>query len=390
MKVLYYDCFSGISGDMNLGAMIDLGVDIHFLVNELNKLKLKGWEIVAGKDQRHGLSGTKVTVKLTGRERVNRHLPDIEEIISSSDLDQDTKKLSIKIFSKLAEAEAKVHGIPVSKVHFHEVGALDAIIDIAGAAVCFNSIKPDAVFVSAVELGGGKVKCEHGLLPVPAPATAEILKNIPVRKDGVNFEAATPTGAAIIATMGTHFGSCPGFTINKIGYGVGQKDHPDVPNLLRVFLGESEEKSSGHDALLLESNIDDMNPEFYEYISEMLFSAGASDVYISGIMMKKGRPGNILNVICEKGTEEKLKDIIFSESTTAGMRIFPFRKETLSRTFEKIPSPYGEITVKRSFLKGKEVSCKPEFEECKKIARENNIPVKIVYNKIMAIITKNK
>jgi uncharacterized protein (TIGR00299 family) protein len=389
MKILYFDCFSGISGDMNLGAMIDLGIDTQFLVNELNKLNLKGWELIAAKDQRHGIEGTKVTVHQTRHEHAHRHLSDIETIINGSDLDPATKKLSKRIFSKVAEAEAKVHGIPVNQVHFHEVGAVDSIIDIVGAAICFNALGPDAVFVSPVELGGGTAKCQHGLLPVPAPATAEILKGVPVKKNGVDFEATTPTGAAILATLGTHFGALPGFRIEKTGYGIGQKDHPDVPNLLRIFVGETEEKNTGHDALLLECNIDDMNPEFYEFISDKIFIAGASDVYISGIIMKKGRPGNILSVICEKGSGERIKDIIFTESTTAGIRTFTFTKDTLARSFEVISTPYGDVTVKRSFLRGKEVSCKPEFEECKKIAKENNIPVKIVYSVIMSILTKS-
>ena len=249
-------------------------------------------------------------------------------------------------------------------------------------------LSPDAIYVSTVELGGGMVKCDHGLLPVPAPATTEILKDIPVRKDSVDFEATTPTGAAILAAAGTQFGSAPEFRINKTGYGVGHKDHPDVPNLLRVFLGDTREKNTGHNAILMECNIDDMNPEFYEFISERLFSAGASDVFISSILMKKGRPGNILSVICEKGREDKIKEIIYSESTTAGIRIFPFLKDTLARTFETISTPWGDVTVKKTFYKGKEVSCKPEFEECKKIAKENKLPVKIVYSYISAILAK--
>jgi len=390
MKILYYDCFSGISGDMNLGAMVDLGIDIQYLTAELNKLNLKGWEIISEKGQRHGIEGTRVTVRQTRHEHIHRHLSDIESIINDSELDVETKKLSLRIFSKVAEAEARVHGIPADKVHFHEVGAVDSIIDIVGASICFNTLKVDEVFVSPVELGGGMVKCDHGFLPVPAPATAELLREIPVKKDGVDFEATTPTGAAILATLGTQFGKKPEFKIARTGYGVGQKEHPDVPNLLRVFIGEAEDNSTGHDALQLECNIDDMNPEFYEYLSEKLFNAGASDVYISNILMKKGRPGNVLNVICEKGSEDKIKEIIFLESTTAGIRTFPFRKDTLVRSFEVLSTPYGDVTIKRSFLKGKEVSCKPEFEECKKIARENNIPLKIVYNDILATLTNSR
>jgi uncharacterized protein (TIGR00299 family) protein len=390
MKILCYDCFSGISGDMNLGAMIDLGIDKSYLLDHLNMLNVKGWKLTAERDQRHGINGTKVTVIRTKSKKIHRHLSDIEQIINESGLDKKTKELSIKIFMKVAEAEALVHGIPPEEVHFHEVGAIDSIVDIVGAAICFNKLRVDAVFVSTVELGSGFVKCDHGWLPVPAPATAEIIKGMPVSKGGVDFEATTPTGAAILAAIGTHFNPLPAFKTEKTGYGVGQKDHPDVPNLLRVFLGESEDTEAGHEALLLECNIDDMNPEFFEHISQRLFDAGASDVYISGIIMKKGRPGNVLNVICEKGKDNLLKKIIFTESTSVGIRSFVFRKDTLVRKLETVKTLYGNVKIKRSFYQGKEVSCKPEFEECRKIALEKGIPVKEVYNNVMAQLVKNK
>jgi uncharacterized protein (TIGR00299 family) protein len=391
MKILSYDCFSGISGDMNLGAMIDLGIDKVYLIEELNKLNLKGWELIVQKDQRHGISGTKVTVNQTRHEHAHRHLADIEKIISDSGLDNKTKELSKKIFMKIATAEALVHGISVEKVHFHEVGAVDSIIDIVGAAICFNALKIDRVHVSTVELGGGFVKCDHGKLPVPAPATAEIIKGIPVKKGGVDFEATTPTGAAILAALGTDLSSDMPITIEKTAYGVGQKDHPDVPNLLRVFLGETLSGSvSGHEALHFECNIDDMNPEFFEYISDRLFKAGASDVFFSNIIMKKGRPGIVLNVICETDLADTVKNIIFTESTTLGIRTFPFRKDTLVRKFETIKTIYGDVTIKRSYYKEKEVSCKPEYEECKILAAEKGIPVKEIYNNIMVLLVQGR
>jgi pyridinium-3,5-bisthiocarboxylic acid mononucleotide nickel chelatase len=390
MKILCYECFSGISGDMNLGAMIDLGIDKTYLIKELNKLNIKGWELIAEKDQRHGIQGTKVTVRQTRHEHAHRHLSDIEKIINDSELDKKTKDLSLKIFMKIAAAEAKVHGIPVETIHFHEVGAVDSIIDIVGAAICFNALGVDIVQVSPVELGSGFVKCDHGKLPVPAPATAEIIKLIPVTKGGVNFEATTPTGAAIITALGTHFNDNLTIRIEKTAYGVGQKDNADVPNLLRVFLGETEPDSSGHDAMLIECNIDDMNPEFFEYISDRLFKAGASDVYFSNIIMKKGRPGIVINVICETESAEAVKQIIFVESTSLGIRTFPFRKDTLSRNFETISTIYGEITIKRSYYKGKEVSCKPEYGDARRIALEKGIPIKEVYNNIMSAIMFNK
>ncbi|MGD0342655.1 MAG: LarC family nickel insertion protein, partial [Bacteroidales bacterium] len=224
MKILYYDCFSGICGDMNLGAMIDLGIEETFLVNELGKLNLKGWKLDVTSDQRHGIKGTKVTVKQTTHEHSHRHFSDIEKIIDKSDLDKKTKLLSKEIFMKVALAEAAVHDIALDKVHFHEVGAVDSIIDIVGAAICFNALKVDEVHVSVIELGGGMVKCDHGKLPVPAPATAEIMKGIPAKKGGVDFEATTPTGAAIIATIGKVFNSTQPVKIIKTAYGVGQKD----------------------------------------------------------------------------------------------------------------------------------------------------------------------
>jgi pyridinium-3,5-bisthiocarboxylic acid mononucleotide nickel chelatase len=391
MKVLCYDCFSGISGDMNLGAMIDLGIDISYLRSELGKLNLSGWELIAEKAQRHGITGTKVTVRQTVHEHAHRHLSDIEKIISGSTLPETVKQLSMKIFSRIATAEAAVHGIDVEEVHFHEVGAIDSIIDIAGAAICFNALNVGAVYVSEVELGGGFVNCDHGKLPVPAPATAEMIKGIRVRTGGVDFEATTPTGAAVLSVLGTEFGGGWHVKIERTAYGVGHKDHPAIPNLLRVYLGEtSENEGSGHKALLIESNIDDMNPEFYDHISDRLFKAGASDVYCSQIIMKKGRPGVVLNVICEQGLVDLIKEIIFTESTTLGIRTFDFRKDTLAREFGKLNTVYGEVTVKRSFYKGIEVSVKPEYEECRKIASERNIPVKEVYYNIMSLLTQSK
>lgn len=391
MKILYYDCFSGISGDMNLGAMIDLGVDESFLRKELKKINIDGWELEVSKDQRHGINGTKVRVKQTRHEHAHRHLSHIVKIIDDSALDSVTKELSKNIFMKIAVAEAKVHDIPVEKVHFHEVGAIDSIIDIIGAAICFNALKVDKVYSSALELGGGMVKCAHGILPVPAPATAEIVRDIPVRVGGTDFEATTPTGAAIVTTLASSFGDSLPMKIEKCGYGVGHKDHPDIPNLLRVVLGSTDEiSSSGHEAILIECNIDDMNPEFFEYITEKLFYTGAADVFLSNIMMKKGRPGIILNVICEKEISEQIKEVLFTESTTLGIRTFPFMKDTLARKFESIQTEYGPITVKRSFYKGKEVSCKPEFEDCRRIAAERGIPVKEIYRDIIGEINQIK
>ena len=391
MKIISYDCFSGISGDMNLGAMIDLGIDKGYLITELNKLNLEGWELVVQKDQRHGITGTKVTVKQTRHEHAHRHLSDIEKIINDSALEQSVKELSLKIFMKIAVAESTVHGISIDHVHFHEVGAVDSIIDIVGAAICFSALKVDGVHASTIELGSGFVNCDHGKLPVPAPATSEIIKGLPVKTGGVGFEATTPTGAAILSALVTDSSPNLPFKIEKTAYGVGQKENPDVPNLLRVFLGEIVSKpETGHNALQLECNIDDMNPEFFEFISERLFKAGASDVFLSNIIMKKSRPGIVLNVICETGSADSLKGIIFTESSSLGIRSFLFNKDTLTRKFESIPTIYGDVKVKRSYYQEKEVSCKPEYDDCKRIAEEKSIPLKEVYNNIMAVLVKKE
>jgi uncharacterized protein (TIGR00299 family) protein len=386
MKIISYDCFSGISGDMNLGAMLDLGIEKNYVIGELEKLNLKGWELLVQKDQRHGIHGTKVTVK-TRHEHAHRHLSDIEKIINDSTLDEKTKDLSKKIFMKIAVAEAKVHNISIDHVHFHEVGAIDSIIDVVGAAICYNALNIGGVHVSSVELGSGFVKCDHGKLPVPAPATAEIIKGLPFRKGGVEFEATTPTGAAILSALVTDMSPDLTIKIEKTAYGVGQKDPNDVPNLLRVYMGEIVSgPDSGHDAIQLECNIDDMNPEFFDHISERLFKAGAADVYCTNIIMKKGRPGIVLSIICENQYADKIKDIIFTESTSLGIRTFPFRKDTLVRKLETVNTIYGNVTVKRSFYKGKEVSSKPEYDDCKRIASEKELPLKEVYNNIMAYL----
>ena len=391
MKILYYDCFCGISGDMNLGAMIDLGIDKEYIIRELKKLNLSGWDLNIKNEQRHGIKGTMVSVVRTTHEDYHRNISDIEKIIVGSSLDQKTRDLSMKIFMKVADAEARVHGIPVEKIHFHEVGAVDSIIDIVGAAICYNYLKIDEVHVSIIELGSGMVKCDHGIFPVPAPATADILVDMPVRKGGVDFEATTPTGAAIIAAIGDSFDSKIPLRISKAAYGVGHKDHPEVPNLLRVFLGEAvDEASSGHEAVLLECNIDDMNPEFYEYISEKLFNSGASDVFLSNIIMKKGRPGIILSIICEKENTGIIKEVIFTESTTLGIRTFPFKKDTLARISETIKTSFGPVVFKRSFYMDREVSFKPESDDCRRIASETGIPVKEVYSRLIGEIRTSK
>jgi len=409
MKILYYDCFSGISGDMNLGAMIDLGIDEQNLRNELSKLHLSGWNLRISREQRHGITGTKVSVitedtlpveadgishhataHTNDHEASHRQLVNIEKIIHHSSLNINIKTLATKIFRLLAESEAIVHNTTPEDIHFHEVGALDSIIDIVGAAICLEELAMEKIFVSPIEMGCGTVKCTHGTLPVPAPATVQLIKNFPVHVAGVPFEATTPTGAAIIASVAKPVPQNLNFNIIKVGYGIGQKDNPQRPNMLRVYLAETTDFSfQNHEAFLVECNIDDMNPEITDYITAQLYAAGVPDVFYTQIVMKKSRPAYQITVICEKEHLAAVRRILFTESTTIGLRIFPFRKETLQRRFTEVETPFGTVKVKRSYLEGREVSMKPEADQCATIAREEGIPMKEVMRIILAAAQKD-
>lgn len=295
----------------------------------------------------------------------------------------------MKIFTIIAEAEATVHNKPVQEIHFHEVGAVDSIIDVAGAAICLVSLGVEKVYVSDIELGSGMVRCEHGLLPVPAPATALIVSGFPVHSGGVDFEATTPTGAAIIAGIAEPLPAGLKYVIKKTGYGIGQKNNPSRPNLLRVYLAETAgSQINGHEAFIVECNVDDMNPELTEYISSRLFAAGAGDVWFTPVVMKKGRPAFMISVICEEHQIGAIREILFNESTTIGMRIFPFTKETLHREFEEIDTRFGRVIIKKSFFNGKLVSVKPEADRCAAIAAETGLPMKQILQEITFLAVK--
>ncbi|HKJ79636.1 MAG TPA: nickel pincer cofactor biosynthesis protein LarC, partial [Prolixibacteraceae bacterium] len=302
MRILYYDCFAGISGDMNLGALIDLGVDKDYLISELEKLNIEGFHLEIKSDQRRGITGTKASVIIENQENEkHRHLRHIEELVNGSSLPEHVKINALKIFDLIAVAEAKVHNISKEKVHFHEVGALDSIADIVGAAICLDYLKVDKVMSSSIQLGGGTVKCAHGVMPVPAPATALIVTNIPIKTGLVNHEATTPTGAAILVATVDEFSDQINYPILKTGYGIGNRDS-EVPNVLRVYLCEDIEQVedvSTEEALVLESNIDDMNPEHFDFIIEKLFEAGASDAWMTPMVMKKSRPAVTLSILCK-------------------------------------------------------------------------------------------
>jgi pyridinium-3,5-bisthiocarboxylic acid mononucleotide nickel chelatase len=387
MRILYYDCFAGISGDMNLGALLDLGVEAAHLESELLKLNIKGFHLDITKDMRRGISGTKATVVVDDPENErHRHLRHIEEIINNSTLSDKVKTTSLKIFNLIAVAESSVHQIAIEKVHFHEVGALDSIADIVGAAICLEYLNVDKVISSPIQLGGGTVKCAHGVLPVPAPATALIVKNIPVKLGLVQHEATTPTGAAILAATVDEFTSELSYQITKIAYGIGHRDVSEVANVLRVYLSDTVTAASDmkeETAIMVECNIDDMNPERYEFIMEQLFEAGAADAWLTPIIMKKLRPANQLSVLCTPEKLHAVKGIIFAHSTTIGLRESPVKKSMLSRIEKTVATKYGSVTVKQSMFDGKILRSKPEYEMCKSIAKQNNISIEDVEREVI-------
>lgn len=383
---MYYDCFAGISGDMNLGALVDLGVDAAHLERELGLLNIEGFFLEVKKDMRKGISGTKVCVVVENQENEkHRHLRHIEELINGSTLSDKIKKKSLAIFDKVAVAEAKVHNISKEEVHFHEVGALDSIADIVGAAICQAYLKVDEIQSSPVQLGGGFVKCAHGMMPVPAPATAEIVEGMPVKTGGVDYEATTPTGAAILAATVDRFTPVAEMKIKKTGYGIGQKD-AEIPNVLRVYLGESEvdmvKDMELEEAVMLECNIDDMNPEWYSHISNLLFEAGAAEVFMTPVVMKKSRPGHLLSVLCSMESVPLMKDILFSETSSIGLRAYGVQKSVLRREMAKVHTKYGEIEVKRSYYKGRIVNEKPEFEQCRQRASEHKVSMEEIRKEV--------
>jgi pyridinium-3,5-bisthiocarboxylic acid mononucleotide nickel chelatase len=394
MKILYYDCFAGISGDMNLGAMLDLGVDQKYLLKELGKLPIDSYKIKVSKDKRGGITGTKVDVIVPSQKKASsshdlkkRTFRDISKLIKQSNLSANVKKISFDIFTRLARAEGKIHGHKIEDVHFHEVGAIDSIIDIIGAAICLEYLKVDKVISSHIQVGSGIINCSHGTFPVPAPATAEILQDIPIKTGLVPFEATTPTGAAIIAATAAYFTEKIDFTPQKIGYGLGSKDSP-VPNVLRLFLGEVLDDDAKEDdleigeAIIIECNIDDMNPEFYDALMERLFAVGAHDVFFTPIIMKKSRPAVMVSVLCDVGKQKSVDEVLWLNSSTFGLRSYKVTKSMLRRETVKVKTKYGEITVKNGYLNGRIIKSKPEYEDCKRLAKENSVSIQDIYKSI--------
>lgn len=390
MEILYYDCFAGISGDMNLAAMLDLGVPKDYIIGELKKMGDLPFELKISRQKKNGIEGTLVDVVLAEEQKrkvsihhhpEHRSWSNIKKAIEQSGLSNETKELSIKIFERIAVAEAKIHGVPVEKVHFHEVGAVDSIVDIVGAALCINYLRPEAIYASPPQLGGGFVECSHGKLPVPAPATIEILKDIPVLTGGAPVETTTPTGAAILAELVTEFTENIRITIHKTGYGLGHRQL-NIPNVLRVYQATVSVEKYQPQSWIVECNIDDMNPELYDYLIEKLLQLGADDVFLTPVIMKKSRPAITLSVLCAENISESVSRFILTETTSLGLRKFPVSKEMLQRTTEEITIPAGKVRIKHAMQNGKILRSKPEFEDCRRLAAEKNLPVSEIYRQI--------
>lgn len=384
MKRAYLDCSSGISGDMFLAALLDAGLDPRRLIEEVKKVQLGFYEFKRTRAVRGGLAGTRVEIRVPGKQP-HRNLADIEKLIGESALGGSVKERSLKIFHRLAEVEGKLHNKPAGEVHFHEVGAVDAVIDIVGACVGLEMMEISDLVCSPLNVGGGRTEAAHGTLPVPAPATAELLKEIPVYSSGVEGELVTPTGAALVSTLAASFGPMPAMKIDRIGYGAGEKDFPKHPNIARLFVGEGVETEKARPAArgdelvsVIEANLDDMSPQLYGYVVEQALAAGALDVTCSSIQMKKNRPGFQVSILCAPEKSDALAQLLFEQTTTIGLRIYEARRKVLEREHVSVETPYGPVRVKVAKLNGKVMNAAPEYEDCQQIAAEKSVPLKQV------------
>lgn len=439
MKVLYFDCFSGISGDMTVGSLLDLGAGEEALRSELSKLNLEGYEIKIEKKLKKGIMGTSFNVVLHDEDHSHhdsmhvhdshnhhydnehihehhnhhhdehfyeenhhhndehsheehhhnhRNLKDIEEIIDKSSLKDNVKSISKKIFKIVAQAEGKIHGMAPEDVHFHEVGALDSIVDIVGTAICIDQLKPEKIVFSKLPISRGFVNCQHGIFPLPAPATMEIVKGIPLYFTDAPIELVTPTGAAIVKALGNEFGDFDSMAVDKIGYGVGNADY-EIPNVLRTILFNIKKKQNDT-VVLLETNVDDMTGEALGYTMEKLFNAGALDVYFTPIIMKKNRPGVILSALCSIDGAEDIKNLIFHETSTFGIREKIINRDTLDREFLSVEVHGHNIRCKVGLHNGKAIKYQPEYEDCKSAALNTGFSFEEIYRYAQIMVEKIK
>ncbi len=392
MKLAYFDCFSGISGDMTLGALLDAGCDLAQLRADLRGLQVPGWELSAEKVWKNGMAATCARVKTEDQQK-HRPLSAILQILRDSQLMSSVRDRASAIFQKLGEAEARVHDVPVEKIHFHEVGAVDAIVDIVGACIGFHALGIEKFACSPLNVGGGTVKMAHGVLPVPAPATANLLQGKPTYSNGVQRELVTPTGAAIVATLCDSFGPQPPMSVSAIGYGAGAADLEGQPNVLRIMVGEAAEKSvPGYDQeiTVIEANLDDMNPQIYGYFQEKALAAGALDVFTTPVQMKKNRPGTLLTVLCQPADAQTLMTLIFAETTTFGVRTHAVQRRVLPREFVKVTTSFGEVRIKLSRVNGRILHVAPEYDDCRKLAVEKNVPLQRVISEALRSYESSK
>jgi uncharacterized protein (TIGR00299 family) protein len=380
----YFDCFSGISGDMTLGALIDLGTPVEWMQNELSQLPLDGFQLTVTPVMRNGIRATSVSVEIADSGH-SRDYKKIKSLLEGCPLSDSVKSRSLTIFERLALAEASIHGCTPDEVHFHEVGGVDAIVDIVGTALCLEKLGVDRVISSRIPLGSGFVDCQHGKLPVPAPATIEILKDVTVYGNDVACELVTPTGAAIITSLAESYGPLPPMRVKKIGYGAGQRELTDRPNLLRIITGLPAASADGlatDEIIILETCIDDMNPELFGYIMERLFSDGALDVYWIPLHMKKNRPGTMVQVLCEEAGKDRLIQRLLSETTSLGVRYYQATRKILAREHLTIQTSFGEIQVKRIKDPDGSERLVPEYDVCREIALKRDLPLRVVYDTI--------
>jgi uncharacterized protein (TIGR00299 family) protein len=382
MKIAFFDCFSGASGDMILGALMDAGLGLKQLQGQLAKLHLTHYDVQLKKVLKQGLMGSQALVSIDSEEnqQPRRHLSHIREIIENSDLSESVKHKSIKIFTRLAKAEAKVHQTSIENIHFHEVGAVDAIIDVVGAVVGLDLLHIESVFCSPLQVGSGTVECAHGTLPVPAPATVELIKGIPIYSTGIEGELLTPTGAAVLTSLSSGFGPMPAMTTEKVGYGAGTSEHT-IPNLLRVIIGEMRKDLNSYEieqVAVVETSIDDMNPQIYEYLIQNMLKMGVLDVFLSPLQMKKNRPGTLVTVICSPNMVNEVSNYLMQETTSIGLRWRVDNRIKANRYIKEVQTPYGIIRFKVAQAGDKIINVSPEYEDCKRVAREKKLPLKVV------------
>jgi uncharacterized protein (TIGR00299 family) protein len=387
LRTLYFDCFAGISGDMTLGALVDAGADARELTERLKLLGVEGYEIGFEKVDRSGISATRATVRLTRAEKQHRHLSHIEKIINDSRLNDSVKERALKIFRRLGEAEARVHNVPVERIHFHEVGAVDAIVDVVGACIAFELLGVERFVASPMHVGSGTVEMEHGRFPVPPPAVAELLRGAPVYSTDIVGELVTPTGAAIVTTVCESFGPMPLMRVEATGYGAGGREYKNFPNVLRVLVGESDKaeetphgvsQQGDEELLMIETNVDDVSPQVLGYVIERALAEGALDCYFTPVQMKKSRPGVLVSILCRQSDGEAMRGLLFAETPTLGVRSYTVTRRALEREAVTVKTEFGTIAVKVARWHGQTIGATPEYEDCRAAARAHKVPLRVV------------